>query len=76
MLKMVSFRFAICVGLLGIFTICFIPCNNFFSWCKDGCDAFILLFLLKELILINRFFLRVSYEVLNLSLNRRKERRK
>ena len=69
-LKMVSldaFKFAICVGLLGIFTIFFIPCNKFFSWCRDGCDAFVPLFLLKELILINSFFLRVSYDVFNLS---------
>ena len=39
----------------------------FFSWRRDGCNAFVLLFLLKELILINSFVLRVFSEVFNLS---------
>ena len=39
----------------------------FFSWCRDGCNAFVQLFLLKELILINSFVLRVSSKVFNLS---------
>ena len=39
----------------------------FFSWCRDGCNAFVMLFLLKELILIKYFILRVSSEVFNLS---------
>ena len=39
----------------------------FWSWRRDGCNAFVSLVLLKELILINSFVLRVSSEVFNLS---------